>query len=120
VDRILGSEHLPEGSLATPSSDDEYLLRIWVFTRLDIDKCRQRQVAHCCRAGIDDLVRHFGTAWRACDYIMLADWVALVTKPQLAFALQDQEHFLFAMMAVERALSLPGRQDCQAWLRCDR
>jgi len=44
---------------------------------------------------------------------MLADWVALVIKPQLAFALQDQEHFLFAMMAVERALSLPGRQDCQ-------
>jgi hypothetical protein len=30
---------------------------------------------------------------------MVADWVALITKPQLAFALQDQEHFLFAMVA---------------------
>jgi hypothetical protein len=58
-------------------------------------------------------VRHLGTAGRACDHVVLADGIALVAEAQLAFALQNQEHLLLAMMAVEGALSLAGRHDGQ-------
>ena len=42
---------------------------------------------------------------------MLADGIARVTEAQLAFALDDEEHLLFAVVAVERTLKLARRQD---------
>jgi len=44
---------------------------------------------------------------------MLAQRITLLAKPQLALAFQDQEHFLFAVMAVKRALHLARRHDGQ-------
>src|SRR5262245_25790286 len=56
-------------------------------------------------------MRHLGTAGRARNHVVLADRVALVAEPQLAFALDGEEHLFFAMMAMEGALNLAGRQD---------
>jgi hypothetical protein len=52
-------------------------------------------------------------AGRAGAHVVLADRVASVAEPQLAFALEDEEHFLFAMVAMVPALDLAGRQDGQ-------
>jgi hypothetical protein len=53
----------------------------------------------------------FWAAGRARDHIVLSDGVALVTEPQFTLALEDQEHFLLAMVAMERALDLAGRHN---------
>jgi hypothetical protein len=84
---MAGSPVDSEASLAALSRHDEDLLGVRVLARLDIDKCRERQVAHGRRTRIDDLVRHFRTTGRACDHVVLTDRVAFVTKPQFAFAL---------------------------------
>jgi hypothetical protein len=42
---------------------------------------------------------------------MRADRIALVAEPELAVAVQDEEHFLSAVVAVEGALRLARRQD---------
>ena len=58
-------------------------------------------------------MRHVWTTGRARDHVVLADRVALVTEAQFAFALQDEEHLFFAMVAMERALGLAGGQHRQ-------
>src|SRR4029453_1660282 len=69
------------------------------------------QVAHRRLAGVDELGGDLRPARRARDHVVLADRIALVAEAQFAFALDDQEYLLFAMVAVERALHLAGRQD---------
>jgi hypothetical protein len=56
-------------------------------------------------------MRDFRATGRARDHMVPSDRVALVTEPQFTFALEDQEHFLVAMMAMEGALDLAGRHN---------
>jgi hypothetical protein len=58
--------------------------------------------------GVDNLVSHLRAARRAGDNFVPADRKALLAEAELALTVQDKEHFLFAMVAVERALNLPG------------
>lgn len=50
---------------------------------------------------------------RAGDHVVPADRVAAVAEAWFALAFQDQEYLLLAMVAVERAVHLAGRQDSQ-------
>ncbi len=104
---------LPEATCAARSGHDENLPGVRILARLDLDDRREREVAHRRRARVDDLVRHFGTTRRAGDHVVLPDRVARVAEAQLALALQDQEHLLLAVVAVERALGLAGGHDRQ-------
>jgi hypothetical protein len=58
-------------------------------------------------------VSHLRAAGWAGDNVVPADRIALLTEAVLVLTLQDEEHFLFAMVAVERALNLARRQDGQ-------
>src|SRR5208283_2573646 len=60
---------------------------------------------------VDDLVRRFGAAGRAADDVAGADFSALVSVAECAGASHDEEHLLFAAVAVERARALPRRND---------
>src|ERR671919_808541 len=111
IDRVLGAEHFADAALAALSGHDRDFLRIRVLTRLDIDECREREIPHRRLAGVDDLVGHVRAAGRARDHIVLADRIFFVAKAQLAFALDDQKHLLFTVMAVEGTLDLAGRQN---------
>src|SRR6185503_4280746 len=108
ADGVFGTKQFSQRALAALAGHDEHLLRVGVFARFDIDDGRERQVTHRRLAGVDDLMRHLGTAGWACDHVVPADRVALVAEAQLALSLQDEEHLLLAMMAVERALRLAG------------
>src|SRR5262245_40271094 len=110
VNGVLCAEHLADPALAALASDDKDLLRIGVLTGVNFRKCREREVTHPCLAGVDDLVSDLWPSRRACDHIVFADRISLVTEAQLAFPLDDRKHLLFAVVAVERTLNLAGRQ----------
>src|SRR6188768_2566403 len=110
VDRILAAKHLAKPAVAARSGDDQNLSRVRVFACFHVDECRQGEVAHRLGARVDDLMRDFRSAGRTRDDVVLANGVALVAEPQLAFAFEDQEHFLFAVMAVKGTLNLAGWQ----------
>src|SRR5262249_48147018 len=111
VDRGLGAVHLAEAPVAAFAREDRDLARIRVLAGVDLRPGREREIAHGGLAGVDDLVGDLRPARGAGNHVVLADRIALVAEAQLAFALEDQEHLLVAMVVVERALHLAGRQD---------
>src|SRR5215475_5580984 len=110
VNSVLCAEHLADPALAALASDDQDLLRIGVLTGVNFRQCREREVSYRCLAGVDDLVSDLWSSRRACDHIVFADRISLVTEAQLALPLDDQKHLLFAVVAVERTLNLARRQ----------
>src|SRR6185437_12588864 len=85
------------------------LAGIGVFA--DFDRCQRahRQVAHFGVAGIDDLVCGFRAAGGAGDDVALPQRVMPVAVAKFTVALEDEEHFLFRAMAVERTIALARR-----------
>jgi hypothetical protein len=121
MDRALGAGHLAEAGRAAPAGHDGDLPGVRVFAAVERGERRERQVAPRRGAGVDDLVRDLGAALRAGDHVVAAQRVAPVAEAPLALAVQDQEHFRLAMVAVERALHLAGRQHGRASARrCGR
>src|SRR5260221_4242549 len=53
-------------------------------------------------------MRDFGATRRTRDHVVFADGMAFVSEAKFAFTLEDEEHFFFAMVGVERALCLAG------------
>src|SRR4029079_3015339 len=97
--------------VAQPAAVSAYLLRIRVFADLRRHHRAYRQVAKVGVGIVDDLVRGFGAADRAADDVAGADLSRLLAVAQRARTLDDEEHFLLAAMAVERAGTLSRRHD---------
>src|SRR5919106_5817772 len=113
IDRVLGAEHFADAALTAVSGHDRDFLRIGILAGVELGERREREIPHRRLARVDDLVRNLRAAGRAGDHVVLADRVSLIAEAQLALALDDQEHLLFAVMTVKGTLHLARRQDRQ-------
>src|SRR5579875_1443897 len=82
---------------------------IRVFADLDGREGADRQIPQLDIARIDNLVCRFGTARGTGDHVAFAQGVTPVAVTQFTAAFEDEEHFFFRTMAVERAVAFARR-----------
>src|SRR5438552_5365742 len=103
---VAGAGHVPQ-----TAAEGAHLLRIRVFAHLRRHHGADGKVGEFGVRVVDDLVRGFRAADRAADHVARANAAHLAAVAQRARALHDEEHLLFATVAVKRARALAGRDD---------
>src|SRR3984893_1375171 len=103
---VIAARHVPQA--AAESAD---LFRIRVFADFRRHHGADRKVGELGVGVVDDLVRGFRAADRAGDHVAGADLSCLLAVAERSCALYDEEHLLFAAVAVERARALARRND---------
>src|ERR1700716_189830 len=106
VDASVRMRHVPQ--TAAEGAD---LVGIGIFADFRRHHGADRKISKLGVRVIDDLVRRFRAADRTADDVASANAACLGAVSEGARAFHDEEHLLFAAVAVERAGSLAGRND---------
>src|ERR1700682_2374358 len=106
VQVVIGASHMPQA--AAESAD---LFRVRVFADFGRHHGADGKVGEFGGRVVDDLVRRLRAADRAADHVASPDLSRLVAVAERSCALYDEEHLLFAAVAVERAGALARRDD---------
>src|SRR3989440_6031948 len=103
---VIGAGHVSQA--ASESAD---LFRIRVFADFRRHHGADRKVGELGVGVVDDLVCRFRAADRAANHVAGPDLSCLLAVAERSCALYDEEHLLFAAVAVERARALAWRND---------
>src|SRR6476661_2050084 len=106
VDVVARARQVPH----TASKGTDFA-RVRVLADLGGQHRADRQVGEIAPGVIDDLVRRLRTAGRAADDVARAYLSGFAPVAEHPLALHDEEHFLFAAVAVERTRALARRHD---------